>query len=1307
MGEFDKNDPALKSIIRSLVEIRAEIVVLRKNAVSQKQLAALQERLTGIETHLDLKPPEPLVESEPVPEPVPEPIVEPESAPEPIPGPIVEPEPTPEPIPEPSEDAEIPLGIPVEQPEPETWLEPGIKPPSEEPVEEVEQEERPVAAPHPEQPTAAMAVETKPPPVEKPVEQKPLYDIKVPEPPPPKKMDWGDIESLAAVWGTRIGAFIVVLGLGYLLSIGFSKLGPFGKTLCVYAAFISMWVTGVVFERLERYSSWAKIMVAGGWAGIYVTTFLIHYLPEARLIPDPAMDVFLLMAIAAGMILHSLKYKTESLTTLCYFIAFITISLSINLAEQTFFPLLASGVLAVSMLFILRYLGWTWLALFSVVACYGTHAIWVNPLIDSLWGDARAGTEYTSGLVMLILYWCTFTTAAFLVQPKDENTRKKILWLVAVNFFSFTAVFRYHVGDYHPEWRWYFTGTMAIAYGVQAVAAHALKRDRLYMLNLVIALLCTTLTLYFRIPGNWLTVAWLLQAEALYAVGLLADEGRYRKIAIWNFVLVVAWMGMHDYFSNAEVTILGLTMLKRTLVFSTVAVAFYANSIARSALGTKIKHKHSHAEAFSYIASVIVVILLVRNWYPGEMLNAAVFAAVLGPVLLEIGIRNRDESFWVQGLFFSAMSIAAALMPMLASQTLYYENSLAFRLSCLGVVIALAYYVFWRSHRMTEKDGAISSAGVVSWIAVAAAVTATLTLGLLLWREFSIAKPFFVAVSWMVLAATLVEMGIVVRSRAFHWLGLTLAGLAFVWALFNNLGIGGSVGPFGERLVTLSVCIALLYYMFERMRIGAKRGATWIELPEAGIALSWLAGFLLILLIHREIWIRWPAWVGVAWLVPMVLFVIISFRRNDHQFLYQALAVSAAVFFWTLFVAILAEVKDESIELALQTQRLYSVPIVIASFYAIFGLVFAKGGTIFDEEKKKIAGYIGDAFSFAATILLVSLCTNELDPVSKALTTGVWIGIGVGLFEIGKFIRSEALKGEGLLLVIATVCRFQLVDINAQHGEFIGLSGRLCSGIVLAAVLIYLFFRLRDSEENTPARVPESAVGIAMSYLATVLIGLLILVEVNPSQWIPALWAVLALVAIAGGIALKERHLILQSLVLVAPIAGGLIIWNIAHPGSTETRVAASGAIGILFVARILWQVGMARVPGLLGKPGESSLALAGPAMHVYSMSAAALLIIFLSVELSGGLAKYMTIAWAGEGLLLMVLGFALQDRLLRFAGLGVLGVSVIKVFFDLWVLKIDRIYKVIALVGLGAILILTGWLYSRFREQIKRLFVE
>ena len=81
---------------------------------------------------------------------------------------------------------------------------------------------------------------------------------------------------------------------------------------------------------------------------------------------------------------------------------------------------------------------------------------------------------------------------------------------------------------------------------------------------------------------------------------------------------------------------------------------------------------------------------------------------------------------------------------------------------------------------------------------------------------------------------------------------------------------------------------------------------------------------------------------------------------------------------------------------------------------------------------------------------------------------------------------------------------------------------------------------------------------------------------------------------------------------------------------------------------------------------------------------------------LARGLA--LSVTWGTYATALVVVGLSKKYAALRYFAIAVLGVTILKVFFfDLSVL--ERIYRVASAIGLGVLLLLTSYLYSRSRE--------
>jgi uncharacterized membrane protein len=72
-------------------------------------------------------------------------------------------------------------------------------------------------------------------------------------------------------------------------------------------------------------------------------------------------------------------------------------------------------------------------------------------------------------------------------------------------------------------------------------------------------------------------------------------------------------------------------------------------------------------------------------------------------------------------------------------------------------------------------------------------------------------------------------------------------------------------------------------------------------------------------------------------------------------------------------------------------------------------------------------------------------------------------------------------------------------------------------------------------------------------------------------------------------------------------------------------------------------------------------------------------------------------------GLALMAQGMARNFRLHRVLGLGLFALVVLKLYlYDIW--QLDRFYRILAFVLLGALLLSGSFLYSRYRHRLVEL---
>jgi uncharacterized membrane protein len=93
------------------------------------------------------------------------------------------------------------------------------------------------------------------------------------------------------------------------------------------------------------------------------------------------------------------------------------------------------------------------------------------------------------------------------------------------------------------------------------------------------------------------------------------------------------------------------------------------------------------------------------------------------------------------------------------------------------------------------------------------------------------------------------------------------------------------------------------------------------------------------------------------------------------------------------------------------------------------------------------------------------------------------------------------------------------------------------------------------------------------------------------------------------------------------------------------------------------------------------------------------LLSLMLALKMRSGM---VTVSWGIEGLLIILLALAVQERSFRLTGLGLLLLCVGKIMaMDVWGLQARDRY--ITLIIVGSALLLVSYLYSRYRETIRQ----
>lgn len=265
------------------------------------------------------------------------------------------------------------------------------------------------------------------------------------------------------------------------------------------------------------------------------------------------------------------------------------------------------------------------------------------------------------------------------------------------------------------------------------------------------------------------------------------------------------------------------------------------------------------------------------------------------------------------------------------------------------------------------------------------------------------------------------------------------------------------------------------------------------------------------------------------------------------------------------------------------------------------------------------------------------------------------------------FLRQRFLKLLGAAVFVAPFVH--LLVLQATDETAIRALGRTWRESTPTALLAAAVFYL-----NRGLRAGTWPYTLAGSVLVTAAVG----IEFD-KQWIAPAWAALAVAGLLFSARRGAREFTIQAHAGFVLAFGAALSWSL-DGRNARTRIVATA---IVAAALYTWEFFSAGVIRVLA-PVMGSL----------------LLTILLASEVDGGL---LTVAWGAEGIGLLAAGFSTRERVLRLCGLALFVLCIAKLFFyDMRAL--DTLSRILSFIVLGLMMLGASWVYTRFREQIRRL---
>ncbi|MGD0416930.1 MAG: DUF2339 domain-containing protein [Terriglobales bacterium] len=870
-------------------------------------------------------------------------------------------------------------------------------------------------------------------------------------------------ETLGTNWLNKLGIVILVLGVAFFLAYQLKALGPPGKVLVGFVTAGVLLGAGIWFDRRERYRILARAGIGGGWALLFFTTYAMYHVPAAQVLSSQAVDLVLMLAVAAAMVVHTLRYRSQVVTGLAFLLAFLTVAIS----HSNVYSLSAGAVLAAGLVVIVLRMQWFELEVFGILASYLNHYLWLRPIIEPMHGKRHPFPEFAASAGILALYWLIFRMSYVFRRPSDQRQEHVSTAAALLNTTLLLALFKYQ--STHPEWAFWALLTIGAIETLLGQLPITRRRRSAVIVLSTLGVVLLIAAFPFRYSGMRLSVLWLLEAEALLLIGVWTKEVVFRRLGMLGALLVAGQMIAVD-----AAQIFGRRMdgadlrpdFRLSIIFVVAAAVFYANAhwvLRRWADLFTTELDRRVMQRLSYAACVMI---LIAAWiaFPEAWTAVAWCALGLGLALAASRIAVPEPGLpelRYQANFLALVSVVRVLAINLEAPDKYH--GLTLRLLTITLVSALLYVTSsWSGDSDRSRGIAIRKRLFSSGQLAGAAYTwsASSLLALVAWYEL---RPVSVADAWLVGGLVLFELGLERKKLSLRLQGYAAFAASFLRIFFVNLNAAGNPGEISPRFYTVVPLALGFFYAYWRLHQSSE------NLPEKGLHQSerkfraadvccWLGTITFAALMRFELE---ADWVAGAWAALAFALLVIAWRSERRVFLYQGLMVAVGV----LSRTVLHNFYERSYFPAPAWQsRWITVGTAVALLLLALPFAFQLRKKNEPSEETGLVRLLQSIvrrpeqlFFFIAVGLLTVLLALEMRHGRVTLSWGVE---GVAVFVLALWLSERSFRLTGLGLLLLCVGKILLVDVWRLDPR-----DRYLTFIVLGAALLLVSFLYTRNRE--------------------------------------------------------------------------------------------------------------------------------------------------------------------------------------------------------------------------------------------------
>ncbi|HWR15301.1 MAG TPA: DUF2339 domain-containing protein [Terriglobales bacterium] len=909
-----------------------------------------------------------------------------------------------------------------------------------------------------------------PPPAEIPiVEQSPIFEpiaeSRVSAPPPPPFVDiphsvtaeqqfepapvesrpslvdrvrsLGSIEEiLGKNWLNKLGVILLVIGVAFFLAYQLQTLGPAGKILVGFTVSVALLGSGIWFERNERYRILARAGIGGGWALVFFTTYAMYHVPAAHVLSSQAVDLVLMLAVAFAMVWHTLRYNSQVVTGLAFLLAYSTVFIS----RVNVYSLSAGAILAVGIVLITLRRCWFELEVFAILGSYLNHFFWSRPIIEPMNGHKRPFPEFFASAGILISYWLIYRVSYVLRKPANQREENISTVAALLNSVMLLAILKYQ--SVHPEWAFWallVIGSVEMVLGQLPVT----KRRRIaFTVLTTIGAILLVAAIPFRYSGARVSVLWVFEAEALVLLGLWTREVLFSRLGLLATLAAAAQMIAIDVSATFGRRMDGadLSADYRTglLVLCVAGLILYVNAHYLNRRWPELLGHWIEQRLLRYASYSAAILIVAGLWmtFP-EMWTAVVWGAfALG---LAIAAKRWGIQDWaVQANVVAALALLRVLVLNFTS-TLQYRH-ISLRLVTVGAV-AILYYLTSRWTGFADRARLRRLPDAYTW-------TASTLLAVLMWYELQATS---VALAWCLFGLLLFEIGVKRNTDSLRWQAYVALASSFLRMLFVNLNADPNPGELSARVYTIVPLAIAFFYVY--MRRSEVRGTRW-----EGIVLAfqaWAGMITIASLVRFEL----PQnWVVTGWAAEALILFATAYLLKNRVFQQQALLLSAAVLFRSLFHNLYARGPQPWSTAAI------AVAVSATVLFAGLWLAFTLREPSWPEWKGPrslftvLAARPEQLMFFIPLVIVTVLLAVEM---RSGLITVSWGLEGVLVFLFALWVGERSFRISGLALLLLCVGKIVVIDVWGLNPR-----DRYVTFIIMGCALLlvsFLYTRHREA----------------------------------------------------------------------------------------------------------------------------------------------------------------------------------------------------------------------------------------------------